>query len=156
MLITNHVLQGALLGRAVRRPLPALVVGAVSHLVADALPHWGDIHAQVHEAAFLRVAVPDGLAGLALLTAVARATPPTARPAVVAGMVGACLPDLDKPWALVVRRAGPWPAAFDRLHRAVQREAAHRLPLEVALAGALALAVAAVHRLSGLAAERRG
>ena len=81
-----------------------------------------------------------------MLAAVARATPPPLRPAVVAGMLGASLPDLDKPWVLVTGRPGPWPAAFDRLHKAVQREAPHRLPLEVALAGALALVLAAVSR----------
>ena len=41
MLISTHVLSGALLGRVLGRPLPALLIGAASHLALDRLPHWG-------------------------------------------------------------------------------------------------------------------
>ena len=42
VLISTHVLSGALLGRTLRRPLPALLLGVGSHLRLDHLPHWGN------------------------------------------------------------------------------------------------------------------
>lgn len=147
MLVTNHVLQGALLGAAVRHPVPALLLGVVSHFVADALPHWGGTGAGVRDAAFLRVAVPDGVAGLVAMGIVSRAAPERVRAAVVAGMVGAALPDLDKPWALVTGGV-LWPPAVTRFHGRIQREAPHRLPLEVALVGAAVLLLLAGSRVA--------
>ena len=61
MLITNHVLAGALVGLASPGPVSAFGVGVVSHFAMDVVPHWGDPD---HEA-FLRVAYVDGLVGLA-------------------------------------------------------------------------------------------
>ena len=42
MLLTNHVLSGALIGALARRPLPAFAAGVASHFVLDAVPHWGE------------------------------------------------------------------------------------------------------------------
>ncbi len=42
MLLTNHVLSGALIGALARRPLPAFALGVASHFVLDAVPHWGE------------------------------------------------------------------------------------------------------------------
>lgn len=142
MLITNHVLQGALLGRALGRPLPAFLLGVASHFAADALPHWGDIDASVRDRGFLVVAVPDGLTGLLVMATLGAAAPTAARWPVLAGMLGAALPDADKPWALVTGGRALWPAAVHRFHGRIQREAPHRLPLEMAGAGVLALAYA--------------
>ena len=42
MFVTNHVLSGALIGQALKgRPVAAFVAGIGSHLVLDAMPHWG-------------------------------------------------------------------------------------------------------------------
>ena len=41
MLVTNHVLSGAAIGAAVRRPVPAFLLGVASHFALDAAPHWG-------------------------------------------------------------------------------------------------------------------
>jgi hypothetical protein len=41
MLVTNHVLSGAVIGAAARRPIPAFFLGVASHFVLDATPHWG-------------------------------------------------------------------------------------------------------------------
>ena len=41
MLVTNHVLSGAVIGAAVRRPVPAFALGVASHFALDAVPHWG-------------------------------------------------------------------------------------------------------------------
>ena len=77
MLVTNHVLSGALIGGAVRRPLPAFTLGVVSHFALDAVPHWGKFGSL--PGGMLRVAVPDGLAGLAVIGAFAAiATSPPA------------------------------------------------------------------------------
>jgi hypothetical protein len=42
MLVTNHVLSGAVIGAASRRrPAAAFAVGVLSHFALDAAPHWG-------------------------------------------------------------------------------------------------------------------
>lgn len=150
MLITTHVTVGALLGRALRRPVPALAVGVVSHFVCDALPHWGNGPADTPSGLddrTIRVAVADGLTGLALIAAVAKASPPASRVAVLAGITGACLPDMDKPGRLFFGRS-PFPKAFDALHVRVQREFPRLLTSDAAIAVAAgALLVRATSRL---------
>ena len=42
VLLTNHVLSGALIGALARRPAAAFAAGMASHFVLDALPHWGN------------------------------------------------------------------------------------------------------------------
>ncbi|WP_148614095.1 hypothetical protein [Nocardioides rubriscoriae] len=146
MLITNHVLSGALVGAVSPGPASAFALGVVSHAVLDSVPHWGD------ESIFLPVAVVDGLVGLATLGAVARAAGPEPRARVVAGMLGACLPDADKPSNLFFGRS-PFPSAVDLWHQQIQRESPRRLPQEfvVALAGALL-----VRRALSSGVSRRG
>ena len=133
MLLTNHVLSGALIGALTRRPLPAFAAGVASHFVLDAVPHWGNLDWR-H---FLRVAVADGLVSLAVAGALAAASPSARRAAVLAGMAGAAIPDLDKPSKLWFGRS-PFPAAFDRVHMGIQDEAAHRFYVELLAAAALA------------------
>jgi hypothetical protein len=147
VLITTHVASGALLGRVLRRPLPALLVGVASHAALDALPHWGrgrtSSRSGIDEFS-LRIAVVDGLAGLGLIALVARATSRPHLAAVLAGVTGACAPDLDKPSKLVFGRS-PFPAVVDAWHGAIQREQPHRLVQEVATSlGAAALVVTAL------------
>jgi hypothetical protein len=143
MLLTNHVLSGALIGAVVRRPVPAFVLGVASHFALDAVPHWGPFRERRE---LLRVAVPDGLTALTALTLLAKAAPPHRRLALTAAMLGAALPDADKPVTLVFGRS-PFPAAVGRFHGAIQDEAPHRFPHEAALAATFALvAVAAIRR----------
>ena len=97
MLATNHVLSGALIGAMVRRPMPAFTVGVTSRFVLDAVPHWGKWGSRRR---FLRVAVPDGLISLAAAGAFIAAAPPERRLAVLTGMAGTALPDVDKPTRL--------------------------------------------------------
>ena len=146
MLLTNHVLSGALIGALVRRPGRAFAAGAASHFVLDAVPHWGKWQGR-HR--FLRVAVPDGLVSLAALGAFAALSPPGRRPAVVAGMLGAALPDLDKPARFWSGRS-PFPRAVDRFHSRIQREAPGRAHVELLAAGGFAAAA-----LIALRAHRR-
>jgi len=134
VLITNHVLSGALVGAFAPGPVSAFGIGIASHFALDTVPHWGD------EATFLRVAVVDGLVGLAAMGTVARLTRPERRGRVVAGMLGACLPDADKPSELFFGRS-PFPVALDDWHKAIQRESARRMPQEVLVAGLGALLV---------------
>jgi hypothetical protein len=133
MLVTNHVLSGALLGAAVRNPWLALPLGVASHFALDATPHWGQWNDDTH---FMRVAVIDGLTGLAAMGAAARAAGPGERAAVVAGMVGAALPDLDKP-TRVFLGFSPFPAKVDAFHARVQDEAPHRFRSHELTAAAL-------------------
>ncbi len=132
MLLTNHVLSGALIGALARRPLPAFAAGVASHFVLDAVPHWGDWGSQ-HR--FLRVAVPDGLTSLAAMGAIAAVSSSDRRMAVLAGMAGAALPDIDKPANLWFGWS-PFPAAIDRFHSGIQREASHRAYVELLAAAA--------------------
>jgi hypothetical protein len=150
VLLTNHVVSGALIGALARRPLPAFAAGVVSHFVLDAVPHWGDWGSRRR---FLRVAVADGLVSLAVAGALAAASPSERRPAVLAGMAGAALPDLDKPARLWFGWS-PFPAAVDRFHSGIQREAWHRGYVEVVAAATLV--PAALTALRGSAPRRRG
>lgn len=136
--MTNHVLSGALIGAAVRRPLPAFLLGVASHFALDAVPHWGKLGSR-----FLDVAVLDGLTGLATIGTFAAIAPPQRRLAVLAGMAGAALPDLDKPSRLWFHKS-PFPRVVDDFHAAVQHEAPDRAHYELAAAvvlGAAALAL---------------
>ncbi|MCW2934444.1 MAG: hypothetical protein JWM19_5406 [Actinomycetia bacterium] len=129
MLVTNHVLSGALIGAVTRRPAIAFALGVASHFALDAAPHWGDWGDD--KSVFLRVAIRDGLTGLATIGALTALAQPPARVAVLAGMAGAALPDLDKPSILFFGRS-PFPRVVDKFHSDIQREARHRFPVEVA------------------------
>ena len=138
MLVSSHVLAGALIGLALgRHPVGAFFAGAVSHFAMDACPHWG-IPQDSDPQLFLRVARCDGCAGLAAMAVAAGMSPGGSRRAVLAAMAGGALPDLDKP-LLHFFGWNPFPKAFNRFHKRIQNEAPHRLPHEVILASALAV-----------------
>lgn len=140
MLITNHVLSGAAIGAVSGRPSAALPLGVVSHFALDALPHWGQWRSREH---FLRVAVADGLTGLGAMAAVYALAPRERRGAVLAGMVGAALPDLDKPSEMFFGRS-PFPAAVDAFHGRIQDEAPGRFYSHEVVGGLLFAGVFAV------------
>ena len=140
MLVTNHVLSGAVIGATTRRPEHAFVLGVASHFILDWAPHWGKFGGGRR---LLRVAVPDGLIGLAVMGAMVAVAPPERRAAVLAGMAGAALPDLDKPSRLFFGRS-PFPRAVDRFHMAIQHEKSRRAHYEATAAvifGSVALAI---------------
>jgi hypothetical protein len=136
VLLTNHVLSGALIGALARRPAAAFAAGVASHFVLDAVPHWGKWGSKRR---FLQAAVPDGLISLAAMGALAALSPAERRAAVVAGMTGAALPDIDKPTKLWFGWS-PWPRAVDKFHRRIQPEASDRIYVELLAAGAFAVA----------------
>jgi len=151
VLLTNHVLSGALIGALARRPLPAFAAGVASHFVLDVVPHWGDWGS---ERRFLRVAVPDGLISLATMGAIAAASPSERRLAVLAGMTGAVLPDIDKPSNLWFG-CSPFPAAVDRFHARIQHEAPRRAHIELLAAAAFcSAALVALRRRRGAGLSR--
>jgi hypothetical protein len=153
VLLTNHVLSGALIGALARHPVPAFAVGVASHFVLDAVPHWGKWGSRRK---FLRVAVPDGLISLAAMGAITALAPAERRSAVLAGMTGAALPDIDKPSRLFFGRS-PFPAEVDRFHRRIQPEAAGRAHIELLAAGAFAVAAFTVlRRAAADSADRLG
>ncbi|HET7328054.1 MAG TPA: hypothetical protein VFJ14_12310 [Nocardioidaceae bacterium] len=139
MLITNHVLSGALVGAVAGSPGTAAVSGVLSHVALDLVPHFG-----VEEDDLMRLAVPDGLIGLAAIALIALGTPPHRRLCVLAGIFGACAPDLDKPGRQFFDRS-PFPVRFDRFHAAIQSESPRYLPVEVA--AAVLCAIGLRHRL---------
>ncbi|MGZ4591866.1 MAG: hypothetical protein ACXV3C_09950 [Actinomycetes bacterium] len=141
MLVTTHVLSGAVIGALAPDVETAFVRGFVSHFVLDVVPHWG-----CEPEDMLQVAVPDGLIGLAAIAAVGRAASPARRAAVLAGVFGACLPDVDKPSELFFGRS-PFPSWFDRLHAAIQHEREHRWRREVATAAGMAVLAGLVLRV---------
>jgi hypothetical protein len=145
VLVTNHVLSGALIGAVAPTPARAFALGVVSHFVLDAVPHWGDWGSQRR---FLRIAVPDGLTGLAVMGVATAVSPPERRAAVLAGMAGAAVPDLDKPAMLWFGRS-PWPSAIDRFHAAIQDEASDRFGREMAFMAAFAVAGLIARQVSG-------
>lgn len=141
MLVTNHVLSGAFIGALTRSPLLAFPLGFASHLALDAAPHWGRWDSRKM---FLQIAVADGTTGLAAMAVAAVVAEPRQRAAVVAGMVGAALPDLNKPALLFFGRS-PFPAKFEDLHRRIQHEGPNRfVSHEVASGAAFATAFAAL------------
>jgi hypothetical protein len=148
VLLTNHVLSGALIGALARRPAPAFAAGVASHFALDALPHWGDWGSISR---FLQVAVPDGLISLAAMGTLAALAPAERRPAVLAGMIGAALPDMDKPAKLWFGWS-PWPRPVDEFHQGIQREASGRAHIELLAAGAFGVAALAALRRPGPAA----
>jgi hypothetical protein len=148
MLVTNHVLSGALVGHVAGSVPVAFAVGVVSHLVLDSVRHWGDDR-RIEDV--MHIAVPDGLVGLATMATVTLGARPERRARVLAGMAGAALLDLDKP-GRVFFGASPFPLLVDRLHGWVQRESPRRMPQEL-LVGATLMLVVGVwtrrHRVGG-------
>ncbi|AEH08120.1 MULTISPECIES: hypothetical protein [Protofrankia] len=144
MIISAHVGAGALIGTALRRPLPAFAAGFVSHLAMDMVPHWGAGPGR----SWVPVARRDGVAGLVAMGILTAAAPPGRRLALLAGMSGACLPDTDKIGIYFVGRS-PWPRRFDRFHGRIQRESTDLLPRDVLVAAALSTAAGGLlHLLS--------
>jgi hypothetical protein len=97
---------------------------------------------------FRKVAIVDGLIGLATMRAVMGMVPRGTRVAVLAGMLGAAFPDSDKP-ALMFFGRSPFPAPVDQFHTRIQRESSHGIRTEIKAALAM---VAAVRVLSWLRA----
>ena len=152
MFVTNHVLSGVLIGRLLeRRPVAAFLAGVASHLVLDAVPHWGCDFDRPGGAEFLAVATRDGLLGLTAMTAGALAVDNRSRTATIAAMTGAVLLDLDKPLVHFFGR-NPFPAAVRRFHGRVQNESPQGLPNEIrfgfAFAAADVITTALAHRRS--------
>jgi hypothetical protein len=140
--ITNHVLAGAAIGLVVRRPAAAFAAGLVSHLAMDMVLHWGD---DLDWEAFVEVAKVDGTVGLGACAVALSAAPAAARPAVAAGIAGACLIDMDKPGRHFFGRS-PFPAAVDRLHGLIQNERPVGGLVEAATTATLALTLLALRR----------
>jgi len=159
MFVTNHVLSGVLIGQAMpRRPVAAFIAGVGSHLILDAVPHWGcDLRTPAAQDQFLKIARRDGLLGLAAMATAAMAVDRSARVSTVAAMAGAALLDLDKP---VEHFFGirPFPKTVMRIHQGIQNESADAMAKEfvygMLFAAVDALAVASVRRRGGSASPQ--
>jgi hypothetical protein len=98
MLITVHVLAGAVIAEKTKTPVGAFAAGVLSHFVLDSIPHVGNIS----DRTYTRLAVADGLVGLATMITLIAREPVETRKKKTAGMLGACLPDIDKPGEMFV------------------------------------------------------
>jgi hypothetical protein len=154
MFATSHVLAGVIIGAVDHRhPVRAFGLGVLSHVAMDLAPHWGR---PLTPEEFLRVARRDGILALAAL-GVAVAAGGQARPAILAGALGAVVLDADKPARHFLGRSC-FPSTVDRFHDAIQNEAPNRLGGEI-LAGltlaALAIALSTLPHRFGATAGRR-
>jgi hypothetical protein len=76
MTATNHALTGAIIGLAVPNPVLALPMAVVSHLVCDALPHFGLSKDWVASKAFsIYLVIDAALCGLLVVILFASGTP---------------------------------------------------------------------------------
>jgi hypothetical protein len=141
VLVTNHVLSGALIGAVSPGPVSAFAAGVVSHFLLDTVPHWGDVDFDE----MVPIGVRDGLTGLAVMGLIHAATPRDRRLRVLAGMSGAAFPDLDKPALLFFGRS-PFPKAWDDFHVRIQRESRDRMPQEFVVGTTLLAAALVVVR----------
>ena len=141
MFVTNHVLSGVVIGRALKRhPVAAFVAGVASHLVLDMVPHWGcTMRTEEEKRLFLRYAQRDGLLGLAVTASAIAAVDPRTRPTTLAAIVGAALLDADKPMVHFFGR-NPFPRSVRRIHQRIQNESPGGLPAEMAFGFSCALA----------------
>ncbi|MGC8514188.1 MAG: hypothetical protein ACP5P1_14325 [Acidimicrobiales bacterium] len=144
MFVTNHVLAGALIGRALGgHPVASFGVGVISHFLMDSCPHWGMSDEEPFSwEKFYPIARCDGCLGLAAMAVGAGFAPGSSRKAVISGMLGAASVDADKPM-LYFFGWNPFPLAVRRLHSRVQRQAPNRMGFEIAVGASLALAVLA-------------
>jgi hypothetical protein len=120
MLITNHVLHGALIGRTNLTVPQAVVAGIAAHFAADAVPHYGLNVGYSHDE-FYALAKRDGLTGLTVVAATLLVAPKEDRLRTAAGIFGTCLPDLNKPAAEFFGRS-PFPRTVDHWHGVIQTE----------------------------------
>jgi len=144
MFVTNHVLSGVLVGRWLKqKPTTAFVVGVGSHLLLDAIPHWGcDREVPGGEDRFVQAAKRDGLLGLAALAIGVATVDRSARWATALAIAGAVLLDLDKPIEYFFGFY-PFPDVVARIHGAVQNESYDGLKREFVYGAALGSAATA-------------
>lgn len=127
MLATNHVLAGAALGHVSGNPVLGAVAGLVSHLVMDAVPHWGgDDKRPLSKDRYLRVARTDGIVLLVVFAVLAVVTDPSVRAATLVGALAGLAPDIDKPWehffGRLTRHRPLYGRSFARFNAWLQRE----------------------------------
>ena len=151
MFVTNHVLSGMLVGRILKnRPGTAFLAGLTSHLVLDAVPHWGCRVSKLGpkerisersgpSAQFVTMAKRDGVLGIIAIAAGTFAVERSARTAALSAMAGAVLLDLDKPF-LYFLGFDPFPVVVRRLHAWVQNESPRGMSNELRFGFAFAAA----------------
>jgi len=124
--VSSHALTGAVIGKVTRRPGLAFVLGLASHLVMDAVPHWGGVD---HDT-FVSAARIDGLTMLGVAALVA-AKPDKEKTAMLAGLAGAVLFDMDKPVRHFLN-VELWPAPLKHFLGRIQTESPDKLVFELA------------------------
>lgn len=100
MLATTHTCVGFLVGQRSSSAPQALALGVGSHLLLDRVPHWGGVSPR----AWTLTAILDGLTAGTLAVGLLAKARPDDRLRILAGIIGANLPDADKPIHLFTRR----------------------------------------------------
>lgn len=142
MFITNHALAGTLIGINNKSSKAAFTEGFLSHLVMDYIPHWGG---EVSPEEFKKVAVADGLIGLtvcagALMYSYHAGGSEKTIP-VAAGILGACLPDTNKPWKFFLGKENFFPEKIEKAFSVIQTESREGYKVEAAAAVVLTAAI---------------
>lgn len=136
MLATAHTSVALVLASITPNISLAVAAGAASHLLLDRVPHWG----RVSRRTWKTVAVIDGLTAGALATAAYVRAPEANRGRIVASVIGANLPDIDKPVHFFTGHH-LLPLRARRILERGQREAPHRIAVD-AVVSLTALCVA--------------
>jgi hypothetical protein len=124
MFITIHAAVGVALTQNVINPLLAGVIGFVSHLVLDTIPHGDDVlgdRLRAKNWSRLKLGLIFGLPDLAVWSAgliwYLGAQHPIHPAVVIAAAFGAILPDLL--WGLATFIPWRWLKAFDKFHERI-------------------------------------
>ena len=132
MYLTAHGTAGLLIARFIPNPILAFVVGMVSHLVLDFIPH-GDEHIADQK----RFSLPQAkhrIAGAALLDGILltffvllyiATTPTTSYQTIIWAFAGAVLPDILQGIYLVTNTR--WLKEFNHVHQGIHNMAGHKL-----------------------------
>ena len=135
-----HASVGLLLTQSFHDPLPALLVGIASHYALDRIPH-GDpaVGPWLHSGnTILRVSLVEladlGLATLIVAVLIAQ-RPEASMPVMIAGAVGAIVPDLTWGGQMIMERLGFYPkrvlkalAVHHRWHRFAHAKIQEEIP----------------------------
>jgi hypothetical protein len=135
MIFLNHALTGALLALKIEQPLVLVPMALGSHLVLDALPHYGYPELDLDHRRWVVTGIIDGVLTVGAVMVIYLAWPQRIGHILI-GVLAAVLPDLVYiPQVLVGWQPNTW---WHRLHGRVQwAEFPRGLMVDVAWAGAM-------------------
>ena len=130
MFFSTHTIVGSFIGKKIPSAPVAILVGATSHLVLDAIPHWGR-----QPEIFWPVAITDGLIGGTVVLYLAKKAFDSRKTSDINSFLAAIAagaPDWDKPFRELLG-IEPWPEVFNNFHKIIQTESPTRFPMEISI-----------------------